>query len=191
MKIDVIEKYLPKNEQEQVDKAMMVQFAERNDDSFLRSNLMAHFTNSAIITNKERTKVLFINHLIYKSWGWVGGHNDGNPDFLEVVLDEAREETGVKNIRPIFNEPVSLDNIFVPNHIKHGKYVPDHIHMNLAYLLEADENDELVTKVDENSGVAWFDISDALNHVTEERMIYIYKKIFTYLSMQEEKNEKN
>ena len=26
---------------------------------------------------------------------WIGGHNDGNPDFLEVLLEEVTEETGV------------------------------------------------------------------------------------------------
>lgn len=182
MGIDTIKKYIPKNKQEEIDKLAMLDFYEKNPDAFYRTNLMAHFTNSAIITNESKTKVLFINHLIYKSWGWVGGHNDGIEDFLEVVLREATEETGVKNIKPLLNEPVSLDNIYVPNHIKRGNYVGDHIHMNLAYLLVADESEELVIKVDENSGVRWFDINDALNHVTEERMLYIYKKIFTVLN---------
>ncbi|VEU82076.1 NUDIX hydrolase [Acholeplasma hippikon] len=181
MKVKEIENYIPKNEQEKIDKEAMIQFASRNEDAFLRSNLMAHFTNSAIITNSKKDKVLFINHLIYKSWGWVGGHNDGIEDFLAVVLREATEETGVKNVKPLLNEPVSLDNIFVPYHIKNGKFVGDHIHMNLAYLLVADENEQLVTKVDENSGVRWFTLDEALNYVTEERMIYIYKKIFDVL----------
>ena len=57
----------------------------------------------------------------------------------------------------------------------------DHIHMNLTYLLVADENEKTLTKVDENSGVRWFDINDVFNHVTEERMIYIYRKIFNIL----------
>lgn len=53
--------------------------------------------------------------------------------------------------------------------------------MNLTYLLVADEAEELIIKPDENSGVRWFDIDDVLNYVTEERMIYIYKKVFDIL----------
>lgn len=181
MNIEIIKNYIPKNEQEKVDKEAMLSFAERNPDAFLRTNLTAHFTNSAIITNIDKTKVLFVNHLIYKSWGWVGGHNDGNPNFLDVVLRESHEETGIKNVKPLLKEPVSLDNIFVPNHIKNGHYVGDHIHMNLSFLLVADETEELITKVDENSGVRWFDIDEVLNYVTEERMVYIYNKIFKIL----------
>lgn len=181
MHIKTIEEYIPKNEQEKNDKEAMLTFAKRNKDSLSRDNKIAHFTNAAIITNKTFDKVLFINHLIYKSWGWVGGHNDGNPDFLEVVLNEAKEETGIKNVKPLLNEPISLDNIYVSYHIKNSVHVGDHIHMNLSYLLVANEEDELTVKADENSGVRWFNINEALNYVTEDRMIYIYKKIFDVL----------
>ena len=182
MHIEIIKQYNPKNEQEAVDKIAMLEFAENNRNSLSRDNKIAHFTNAAIITNKDRDKVLFVNHLIYKSWGWVGGHNDDNPNFLEVVIKEAKEETGITNVTPLINEPVSLDNILVSNHIKNGVYVGDHIHMNISYILVADEEEDLVIKEDENSGVRWFGINEALNYVTEERMIYIYKKIFKVLN---------
>jgi isopentenyldiphosphate isomerase len=74
-----------------------------------------------------------------------------------------------------------IDNIYVHNHIKHGAYVPDHIHLNVTYLLIADEQDTLTHKPDENQGVKWFDIEDVLNHVSEERMKIIYKKAFKYM----------
>lgn len=181
MHIKTIENYVPKNEQERVDKKAMLDFALKNFDALLRSNLVAHFTNSAIITNKNRDKVLFVNHLIYKSWGWVGGHNDGNPDFLDVVLHEAQEETGIKNVKPIMKEPISIDNIYVPNHIKNTKFVGDHIHMNLTYLLEADETESIQIKKDENSGVRWFHLNEVLTYVTEERMKPIYQKVISIL----------
>lgn len=178
MDIKIIEEYIPKNEQEATDKKAMIDFANNNKNSFLRDSKIAHFTNSAIILNKKRDKVLLIYHLIYKSWSWVGGHNDGNVNFLEVVIKEAIEETGVKKVVPILKEPISLDNIYVPYHIKNGEFVGDHIHMNLTFLLEADESEELVIKPDENSGVKWFKIDEVLDVIEEERMIYIYKKIF-------------
>lgn len=165
MHIRIIEQYNPKNEQEAVDKKAMLDFAENNKSSLSRDNKIAHFTNSAIITNKNKDKVLFVNHLIYKSWAWVGGHNDDNPNFVEVVLKEAKEETGITSVSPLINEPVALDNILVSNHIKNGVYVGDHIHMNISYILVANEYEKLIIKEDENSGVRWFEISDVLNYV--------------------------
>lgn len=176
-----ISKYQPKNEQEMLDKKAMLSFIKLNDDHLLRSNLVGHLTSSAIVVNEAMNKVLFCYHNIYKSWSWVGGHVDGNPDFLSVAIEEAKEETGVKNIKACTSDIFMIDNIYVHNHIKHGEYVPDHIHLNVTYLLIANEQDQLTHKPDENQGVRWFDIDDVLNHVSEERMKKVYIKAFKYM----------
>ena len=178
MWIKQIENYIPKNEQEAIDQKAMVDFAKNNSDALSRDNLVAHFTSSAIVLNKDLTKVIFIHHNIYNSWGWVGGHNDGEDDFLGVAVREAQEETGVKNIVPYNEEIQAIDTIYVPNHIKKGKYVPDHVHMNLTYFVIADETEKLVIKEDENSGVRWFTLEEALNVMEEPRMRPIYEKLF-------------
>ena len=68
MHIKTINNYIPKNEQESTDKRCNDKFFKKHTkNSLLRENKIAHFTNSAIITNKDKTKVLFVNHLIYKS----------------------------------------------------------------------------------------------------------------------------
>jgi 8-oxo-dGTP pyrophosphatase MutT (NUDIX family) len=176
--LELIKKYVPKNEQEKVDKQTIIQFIENNDDYLKRTNLVAHMSSSAIVVNREMTKVLFAYHNIYDSWGWVGGHNDGESDSLYVALKEAKEETGIKNVKPYSNDILMLDVIYVFNHIKNGSYVGDHLHLNTTYLLIADENDELVVKPDENSGVAWFDIDTVFEHVSEERIKSVYIKAF-------------
>jgi 8-oxo-dGTP pyrophosphatase MutT (NUDIX family) len=178
MWIKEIENYTPKNEQEKTDQRAMIAFAERNPDALFRDNLVGHFTSSAIVLNKELSKVLFIHHNIYNSWGWVGGHNDGDTDFLHVALKEATEETGVTNIVPLNKDIQGIDTIYVPNHMKKGKWVPDHVHMNLTYFLIADEGEELVVKEDENSGVKWFTLEEALDVMDEPRMRPIYTKLF-------------
>lgn len=172
------EKYLPKCEQEDTDQKAIIKFINNNEDSLLRTNLIAHITSSAFVVNKEMDKVLFVHHNIYNSWGWVGGHNDGNSNLLEVAIKEAKEESGVKSIVPFNNEMISLDVIQVENHIKNGRYVGDHLHLNATYLLIANETDILVVKEDENSGVKWFDIDNVMEHVSEERIKVVYNKIF-------------
>lgn len=87
-----IERFVPFNEQEQEDKAMMIEYMNTFKDVLTRENKMCHFTASSWIVNKERTKVLMIYHNIYQSWAWTGGHADGDDDLLHVALKEAKEE---------------------------------------------------------------------------------------------------
>lgn len=178
--IDKLEKYIPVNEQETVDKEAMISFIKHNEDAFFRSNLIGHVTSSAIIMNKERNRVLFAHHKIYDSWAWTGGHNDGDEDCLYVALKEAKEETGLEHVTPLTEEIAGIDIIYVMQHIKNGKHVSDHLHLNLTYILIADENDKITHKADENNDVAWFDVDDVYNHVTEPRMIPIYEKMLRF-----------
>jgi 8-oxo-dGTP pyrophosphatase MutT (NUDIX family) len=168
--------YIPEGEQETRDKDLMLAFIERNPDCLERSNLAAHLTSSAIITDPEKEQVLLIHHNIYKSWGWVGGHNDGDPDFLGVAMREAMEETGLESVRLASEDVFMLDVIYVPNHIKRGRYVPDHLHLNVTYLLEADPGAPLSIKPDENSGVRWFPLDDLVKVSVEPRMHPVYEK---------------
>ncbi|MEC9485046.1 MAG: NUDIX hydrolase [Candidatus Izemoplasma sp.] len=176
--IDLIKNYTPYNEQEIKDKQLILEYIKHNPNVLHRHDLAAHLTSSAIVVNESMTKVLFIHHNIYNAWGWVGGHNDGDADFLNVAIKEAKEETGVTDIYPYSEDIFMLDVIYVENHIKHGEYVPDHLHLNITYLLIADENNPLIIKADENSGVKWFDINSVLKIVDEPRMIPIYTKAF-------------
>lgn len=178
----IVENYTPINKQEEIDQKAMLAFIDKNNDALLRTNLTGHFTSSAIVVNVEMSKVLFIHHNIYNSWGWVGGHNDGDADFLGVALKEAKEETGVKSIIPHNNKVIGLDTIYVLNHFKNGELIPDHIHMNLTFLLIADESEEIIIKYDENSGVKWFHIEDAIIAIDEPRMVPIYTKLFRYIN---------
>lgn len=163
-----IENFNPFNEQEEVDKRRVLNALEVFDDVLTRQNEYCHFTSSAFVLNKERTKVLMIYHNIFKSWACVGGHTDGDSNLLYVAMKEAKEETGVENIKPISNEIYSLEVVPCEGHIKRGKYVGTHVHFNVIYLLEADEKETLKIKPDENSGVKWIPIDEVLDASTEE-----------------------
>ena len=175
---DSIEKFIPYNEQEEVDRKIMLDYINDFENVLTRQNEYGHFTSSAFVINKERTKILMIYHKIYNSWAWVGGHADGDSDLLFVAMKEAKEETGIKNVAPIFNDIYSLEIINVNGHEKRGKYVGSHVHLNVTYLLEADENEKIHIKEDENSGVKWVPINEILN-VTSEVWVRdrVYAKI--------------
>lgn len=173
-----IKAYRPWNEQERQDQAVILAFLDKNPDAFYRTNLLAHMTASAWVVNPQRSKVLMVYHRLYDSWSWAGGHADGEEDLLAVALREVREETGVQCLRPVTEEIYSLEVLTVDGHEKHGRYVPSHLHLNVTYLLEAEEDQPLRVCEAENSGVAWFSLADALSASTEPWFVErIYKKL--------------
>ena len=173
-----IARYVPNNEQEARDKAVILAFMDANADAFLRENPVAHMTASAWVVNAARDRVLMVYHRIYDSWSWTGGHADGDEDLLGVALREVREETGVTHVRPVSEEIYSLEILTVDGHEKRGAYVSSHLHMNVTYLLEADERDALRVCEAENSGVRWFTPEGALEASTEPWFVArIYKKL--------------
>lgn len=174
--------YRPYNEQEAADRALILECLTAHEDIFSRENRLAHMTASAWVVNRARTKVLMAYHNIYRSWSWLGGHADGDADLLAVALREVSEESGLaaQHVRAadaaggIF----SLEVLTVDGHEKRGAYVPSHLHLNVTYLVEADEEELLYIKEDENSGVAWFTPEEALAASTEPWFVErIYRKL--------------
>lgn len=175
---ETIQNYRPMNRQEECDKEQMLQFMMYNKNYLERENQIAHFTASMWTVNKERTKTLMVHHNIYNSWSWIGGHADGMEDLCAVALKELQEETGVKYAQLVSEEIFSLETLTVDGHMRKGLWVPSHLHFNLTYLAEADENEELVVQEAENSAVQWWPFEEALNVSTEPWMIQnIYKKL--------------
>jgi 8-oxo-dGTP pyrophosphatase MutT (NUDIX family) len=169
--------FKPQIEQEEVDQKLIVDFIKKNKDALLRDNKVAHVSSSGFILNKKMDKALMVYHKIYKSWSWTGGHADGEKDLLKVAIEEAKEETGIENVKPLTSKIVTLDVLPVPSHFKHGKFVSAHLHLSVAYVLIADDTDRLIIKEDENSGVKWMKIKDLEREVNELDMKIVYNKL--------------
>ena len=174
--------YEPYNEQEAADRALILECLTTSEDVFSRENRLAHMTASAWVVNRARSKVLMAYHNIYDSWSWLGGHADGEADLLAVALREVSEESGLaaQHVRPAepAGEIFSLEVLTVDGHEKRGVYVPSHLHLNVTCLVEADEEERLRVKEDENSGVAWFTPEAALAASTEPWFVErVYRKL--------------
>ena len=155
-----VEAFVPCNEQEERDKAVLLDWVKGGQDILTRENEVAHLTASAWVVSPDRRRVLMAYHNLYQSWAWLGGHADGEADLLSVALREAMEESGITEVRAVSEEILSIETLCVDGHEKRGRYVPSHLHLNVTYLLEADDTQPLRVKSDENSAVAWIDIGE-------------------------------
>lgn len=173
-----VEAYEPFNEQEARDKKLLLDWLESGKDILTRENEVAHLTASAWVVSPDRESVLMAYHNLYDSWAWLGGHADGERDLLGVALREAREESGIRQVHPVTEEILSIETLCVEGHEKRGRYVPSHLHLNVTYLLEADPDQNLQVKPDENSAVAWIPVKEIPARSTEQWFVErIYHKL--------------
>jgi len=178
-----LENYIPFNEQETKDKDLFLKciniypkFHNSIDYLLTRDNSLAHFSSTAFVVNKQKNKVLLIHHNIFNGWAYPGGHADGEEDLLSVAIREVEEETGVK-ATPLDNSIFSIQSLPINGHVKNGKYVSAHIHLNVIYLLEADDTQPLKIKPDENKDVKWF----PLTNVPYPMMVDFFRAIHSKL----------
>ena len=173
-----IQNFKARTEQEKSDRAIILnEIDHAGDDILLRKNKLAHMTSSGFILNEAMTKTLMVHHNIYKTWAWTGGHADGDRDLLQIAIKEAKEETGVERIKVLTDEMLSLDILTVNAHYKRGEYVSTHLHLSAAYVLIADEIEELKIKHDENSDVRWLPVEDMGRLCNEPEIVPVYRKL--------------
>lgn len=178
--IDDIHAYRPVNEQEQADKLVILRALENDPNCFDRS-AQAHMACSIWTVDPTLTQTLLVYHNIYDSWSWIGGHADGERDLAAVALRELSEETGMANAQLVDCGPggvYSIEVLTVDGHVKRGEYVSSHLHLNVTYLAVADPREAVRMKPDENSGVRWAPIEDAVRLSTE---LWIRDRIYRKL----------
>lgn len=189
--LEELREYVPFNEQEEKDRKTIIDLLENVDDIYDRSNDIAHMTASAWVINRQRTKILMAYHNIYKSYSWLGGHADGDKNLLRVALREVQEESGLVHLKPASDNIFSIEVLPVSGHEKKGRYVSSHLHISVTYLIEADSDEPLTVKPDENKALKWFDIDKVIDSSNEEwfkERIYskLNAKLFKYMEEQHE-----
>ena len=176
-----IENYVPFNEQEEKDKEQFLKFIDTFDDVLTRDNILGHFSASAFVVNKERNKMLVVYHIINDGWIYPGGHADGEDNLLSVAVREVEEETGLK-VKVLDENIYAIQSAPVKGHIKRGKYVSAHLHLDVVYIMAADDKLPLIYKKDESKGVKWISFDEADNETMCDFIRPIHKKLIEKLN---------
>ena len=148
--IKKLEDYNPEFEAESEFRVRFLSFIKQNKDCFERTLLEGHITGSAWIVNHDRTKFLMTHHKKLDRWLQLGGHADGDPDVINVAKNEALEESGLKSIKLISNAIFDIDIHTIPAR----KQDPEHLHYDVRFLFEADEQESLVVSR-ESKNLGW------------------------------------
>ena len=124
-----------------------------------------HFAVSGFVMNETHTKALMVFHKKLGVWVIPGGHLEDNEYPHEGAKREILEETGVEakilNYTEV-NIPDSEKEFQIPNPITTLRELiagkgdtPEHIHMDLIFLAEANENDVINGQETEVEDVKW------------------------------------
>lgn len=173
-----IVRFQPGDAREAQEQRMILEMIDRLGDAILtRESEIAHMTASSIIVSPDRRRTLMAFHRIYNSWAWTGGHADGESDFEAVARREAQEETGISGLKRLGGGIASLEILPVWAHVRRGKPVGSHLHLNVSYLFEADDSLPLRVREDENSAVGWLAVDRLGESVSEPPMLPVYERL--------------
>jgi 8-oxo-dGTP pyrophosphatase MutT (NUDIX family) len=148
-----------------------LRFVEQHEDCLLRSCAPGHLTGSAWVVSPDRTRTLLTHHLKLDKWLQLGGHADGDGDLLAVALREAREESGLAQVRAVEEAIFDLDRHWIPAR----KADPAHYHYDLRFLIEADPREPLAISSESND-LAWVELERVTALNPEESMARMVRK---------------
>ena len=149
-----LQNHVPQDEKERADLEIMRAFAQSLESPFSRSQLNAHFTGSALVVDPEAGEVCLIYHKKLGRWLQPGGHAeeiDGG-DISQTAAREPLEETGIS---VQLAQPVAILDVDVHTIPARGDE-PEHLHLDVRFLVYAKKSDQLKEDLLEVEGAQWF-----------------------------------
>ena len=145
-------------------------FVTREPLCFDRSTIEGHITGSAWVVDDRGTHTLLTHHRKLNKWLQLGGHADGESDVVKVALTEAREESGINEVRPLFPFIFDLDVHVIPAR----QHEPEHLHYDVRYAVLAAHTNHIVGE--ESHDLAWVPVNQLHDYTTEESMLRMARK---------------
>jgi 8-oxo-dGTP pyrophosphatase MutT (NUDIX family) len=144
-------------------------FTEREPLSLHPEFAPGHVTASAWVIDGD--SVLLTHHRKLDRWFQLGGHLDPGETVLEGSLREAREESGLEEIRAVREDVFDVDVHPIP---ERGA-VAAHFHYDIRFLLEASSAAVLVAS-SESRSLAWVPLGEVHRYNSSESILRMVRK---------------
>jgi 8-oxo-dGTP pyrophosphatase MutT (NUDIX family) len=164
---ELLARHVPADDKERGDLERMRGYAVGLAQPFSREQSEAHFTGSAVVVDPTGERVVMVLHGKLKRWLQPGGHAEaGDGGRMEATaLREAREETGCRvRLHPTAPRPLDVDIHTIPG--RNG--AADHQHLDVRYLVVAENPEALAYDPNESTGAQWLGWEEALARAADE-----------------------
>ncbi|MFN7946282.1 MAG: NUDIX hydrolase [Blastocatellia bacterium] len=136
-----------------------------------RTLAIGHLTASAWILDETYSHALLLHHGKLHKWLQPGGHVESDPDMQTAAWREAREESGLHKVRPVFNDIFDVDVHAIP--ARPGE--PAHDHYDIRFLFTADRSAPL-TLSSESKSLAWVALERIAEMTPEESVLRMVRR---------------
>ena len=156
----LLDNHTPANDEEAHSIEQIRQMMKRYPNIFSPVCEAGHITGSALVIHPESKRMLLTHHAKLQRWLQMGGHTEYELDPAETALREAREESGLPDLRFYPDSgagPIDIDVHLIPAR----NDIPAHYHLDIRYLL-ATKTPEAVQITPESHDLRWFDLDGDL-----------------------------
>lgn len=164
--LNILQAHMPTDQKETDDIEIMRKLIHQYPHITRPTCEAAHVTGSALVIHPGTGRVLLHYHKTLVRWLQFGGHAEDETDFSQVALREAHEESGLPDLRFYPDDkpaPLDIDVHKIPSR----KNQPEHLHLDLRYLLATNKPDAMSVSVGESSRFRWLFFHEALGMVDE------------------------
>lgn len=179
--LDLLDRYADRYPGEHLVADRIRHLVQSHPDCFQRTCRPGHITASAWVTTPAGDRFLLVHHRKLGRWLQPGGHADGQTEVAQVALREAREESGLADLRlaadGLDGLPLDLDVHIIPaRYDAAGVLLEDaHEHHDVRFLIVGD-GDATPTPSDESHAARWFTADELRQATSEESVLRLWRK---------------
>jgi 8-oxo-dGTP pyrophosphatase MutT (NUDIX family) len=150
--VAMLQAHTPSDDKETRDVAFIIEMCRKHPNILNMNCEPAHLTGSALVVHPGGGRVLLNRHRKLDKWLQFGGHFDYETDPADVALREAREESGISDLRfaQLPAVPFDIDAHIIP---ARGDR-PQHWHLDLRYLVCTDSPEQAALSA-ESHEIRW------------------------------------
>ena len=173
--LELLEAHTPEDADEARSLAEMRRMLPQLAQPWSRRQKPAHFTGSALLVDLQTGRVALLHHAKLDKWLQPGGHAEEADAGLmhHTALREAAEETGC-TVRLYHDTPTLLD---VDVHLIPARAdEPEHHHLDLRFLVVAENPQALTLNAAESLAVQWFSFDAATSLAADAPLARMIRK---------------